>query len=330
MTPDVCKAIEVASRAWSGGTPSGAMLTTTRAFLAAAAEDTALLAEVAASLAGHEPGAAAWIAVTCGTAVERGAPAELSGPEVFKLLRSWLPRLPVARPQDLPPGLAAEQTASLELFQFLCQSAVTHAARLPALRAALANDFALVDRLGELQACSHGAVWVREALLKDTGTLVFLHPPGGTGLRLNYTNVSNCFHLFSLLQTAIGESVPGGRAPNAAIARVARGKSTEAVNDEAWWHYGDANSKRANLATSIWGERLVREIPVVEGERVIVAWPALLDLRSWDGGFLGPHLEAMPADVVVERQLTAAETEKWLQRLGIKAQKKWWRLGSSQ
>jgi hypothetical protein len=324
MAHDLCEALVAASGGWSGGTPDGAMLMATRAFLAASVDDTALLSEVAASLGRHEPGAATWIAITCGTAVERGAAAELTGPAVFGLLRSWLPKFPAET--DSAPVETPEQTALLTLFPFLCQSVVTHLARLPAHRESMGHDLPLLDRLGELQGFSHGAVWVREALLKTSGTIIFLHPPSSTGLRLRYTNVSNCFHLFSLLQTAIGTSIPGGRAPNAAIARVARGKSTEPVNDEAWWHYGSAHSMTVDPARSIWGEGLVREIQPVEGVQVILAWPPVLASRGWDAGFLGPHLDAMPADAVVERPLTTSECESWLERLGVEPKKRWWRL----
>jgi len=327
MADDLCVALESASRGWTGGPATGAMLAATRAFLARVADDPALLGEVAASLTRYEPGAAAWIAVTCGTAVERGAPADSTGPAVLDLLRSSLAALPIGGEADPPHEPTREQAAHLELFSYLCQAAVTHLARLPVPREAMSRDEALLDRLGELQAFSHGAVWVREALLKSSGTLVFLHPPSGTGLRLCYSNVSNCFHLFSLLQTAIGERVPGGRVPVAAIARVARGTSTEPVNDAAWWHYGTAESKRAELSTGILGEGLVRDIPAVDGPQIIVAWPPLLESRGWDGGFLGPHLEAMPADVVIDGQLAQAESEAWLKRLGVGKQKRWWRRG---
>jgi hypothetical protein len=327
MTRDLCEALTASSRGWTGDSPTGAMLTSTRAFLTGAAENPDLLGEVAASLNEIEPGAAAWIAVTCGTAVERGAPAELSGPAVFALLRSWLPKFPVvSEDAGSPPEVTMEQTALLPPFQYLCQATVTHLARLPAQRESMGQDMRLLERLAEIPA--HGAVWVREALLKSSGTLVFLHPSSRAGLRLRYTNVSNCFHLFSLLQTAIGTGIPGGCAPDATIARVARGKSTEEVNDEAWWHYGTAASNQASIAASIWGEGLVREIPLVEGERVILAWPPLLQSRSWDAGFLGPHLEAMPADAVIESPLTAAESAAWVKRLDLAPRKKWWRFGS--
>ncbi len=109
----------------------------------------------------------------------------------------------------------------------------------------------MLERLSELGGWSHGALWVREALLKTSGALILLHPPGGTGLRLWYSNVSNNFHLFSLLQTAVGTAIPGGRVADDTIALVARGKSADRISDQAWWHYGSANSSRADLQSSI-------------------------------------------------------------------------------
>jgi hypothetical protein len=210
-------------------------------------------------------------------------------------------------------------------FQFLCQSLVTHLARLPARREALGRDAALLARLDELGPYSHGAWWVHEALLKASGSLIVLHPTGGAGLRLAFTNVSNGFHLFSLLQTAVGTRLPGGKLPDETIARAARGKSADPVTDSAWWHYGNPLSPQPDLKASIWGERPLRDIPRVEGEPVLLLWAPLLQDRSWDSGFLGPHLEAMPADASVERMLTADETRAWLQKLGIGRQRKrWW------
>jgi hypothetical protein len=321
---DILQALETSSRGWNGGTPTGAMLRATRAFLTSAADDPALLQEAAASLSRQEPGAATWIAVASGTVVEGGASAELSGPALFDLLRSWLSRLPeVTKQTDLLSEPTPEQGELLNLFKYLCQSVVTHLARLPVQRAALGQDLALLERLGELQGYSHGAVWVREALLKSSGPLILLHPPSGIGLRLNYSNVSNCFHLFSLLQTAVGTRIPGGRPPDETIAWVARGKSNDVVSDEAWWHYGSALSNKPNIAASIWGEGVVREIPLVDGMPVVLAWPPILNGRSWDGNFLGPHLDAMPADLVIERELTAEESQSLLEKLRI-AKKKWW------
>lgn len=315
---EVFDELAAASRNWAGEMPSGAMLSTTRAFLSAAARDESLVREAAASLSRLDPGSAAWIAVATGTLVERGVSAELSGPAVLQYLRSLLPRLPTAPPTP-------EQATLLAQFQYFCQAVVAHLARLPTERAAMGQDTALIERLDEIGGYSHGALWVREALLKTSGTLVLLHVESGTGLRLWYTNVANNFHLLSLLQTAVGTRLPGGRVADDTIALMARGKASESITDEAWWHYGDATSPKANAMASIWGEHLVRDIPRVNGEQVILLWPPMLAKRTWDAGFLAPHLDAMPADAGVERMLTPDECRAWLETLGIgRKRKRWW------
>jgi hypothetical protein len=318
--------LAAAGRQWSGDAPSGAMLSTMRAFMSAATKDDSLLREAADTLRSQDPGSAAWIAVALGTLVERGASAELSGPAILDHLRSWLPTLPTPGNDEAPLDPTREQATLLAQFQFVCQSAVTHLARLPAQREVMGHDLPLLERLDALGGYSHGALWVREALLKTSGTVVLLHPPSGTGLRLWYTNVSNNFHLFSLLQTAVGTAIPGGRPGDETLALAARGQSTAPVSDEAWWHYGSAASSKADVKATIWGEGLVRDIPRVNGEQVILLWPPILESRTWDAGFLGPHLEAMPADAGVERLLTADESKAWLEQLGVGPKRtRWWR-----
>lgn len=315
---EVFDELAAASRNWAGEMPSGAMLSTTRAFLSVAAKDESVVREAAASLSKLDPGSAAWIAVALGTLVERGVSAELSGPAVLQYLGSLLPRLPTAAPTP-------EQAPLLAQFQYFCQAVVAHLARLPTERAAMGQDAALIESLDEIGGYSHGALWVREALLKTSGTLVLLHVESGTGLRLWYKNVSNNFHLLSLLQTAVGTSLPGGRVADDTIALMARGKASESITDEAWWHYGDATSPKSNPMASIWGELLVRDIPRVNGEQVIVLWPPILAKRTWHAGFLAPHLDAMPADAGVERALTPDECKVWLETLGIgRKRKRWW------
>jgi hypothetical protein len=325
---DVFQELAAASRNWAGDGPTGAMLSALRAVMSAATQDDSLLREAAKSFHALEPGSAAWTAVAFGTLAERGASAALTGPAVLDHLRSWLPRLPMPGSADAPPPEPTpSQKRLLAQFQFLCQSVVTHLARLPEQRAALGQDAALLERLGELGGYTPGAWWVHEALTRTSGTLVLLHPPSATGLRLGYTHVSNCFHLFSLLQTAVGTRIPGGRVPDETIAWAARGKNSEPVRDTAWWHYGNPASPKADLGASIWGEGLVREIPRVNGEQVMLLWPPLLHVREWDAGFLGPHLEAMPADAAVDRMLTPEESKAWLETLGIRRRRKaWWPL----
>lgn len=326
----ILDALAAASRDWIGDASSGEMQNAMRAFQSAALQDESLVRESAASLGTLAPGSIALIAVAFGALVERGMSAELTGRAVLDQLRAWLPYLPVpGSDPDESPVPTPDQAMRLARFQFLCQSAVTHLARLPELRETWGGDASLLERLEWLSGYSPGARWVHEALTKTSGTIVLLHPTSVTGLRLGYTNVSNCFHLFSLLQTAVGTRLPGGQPPDEAIACVARGKNSEPVNDRAWWHYGSPLSVTPDTNRTIWGEGLVREIPRVDGEPVMLLWPLVLQ-RGWDAGFLGPHLEAMPADATVERMLTPDECRAWLARLGVartdiaRPRKRWW------
>jgi hypothetical protein len=252
---ELCLSLLSAAHGWSGEQPSEELKGATGKFLAGARTDHSRLSRIVESLDTVDPGAAAWIALTCGTAIEQGANAELTGEAIFQLLVSWLSKLPVVdSDSESGPELNLEQGALPKLFPYLCQSTVAHLARMPARRESLGQDLQLLERLDRLGGLSHGATWVREALLKSSGALILLHPPSRKGVRIVYTNVANCFHLFSLLQTAIGTRIPGGRIPDAEITRVARGQSSEQVSDEAWWHYGSPYSNNADLTASIWGE----------------------------------------------------------------------------
>jgi hypothetical protein len=313
MTDDRLESLLRASRAHRGGPPGDALARASQEFLGAG--DPSLLGGAAAALADLPAGGAAWVAVVCGAAVERGASAELAGPAILDLLRAWTARL------DGGAGAASpERGAIVDAFNQLCQAAVCHLAGMPARREAMAGDELLLARLEaleDLDGCSHGAMWIRSALMRASGALVVLHPPSATGFKLRYTNVAWCFHLFSLIQTALGERVPGGRRPDPLVARAARGDSDEDVHDTAWWHYGAPGSPTPEIAASIWGESSVRTIPVVDGVQVILLWPPILGSRGWNGGFFGPHLEALPADLVVEQELPRAECNAWLERLGV-------------
>ena len=332
MTDPTLDALLTACRAHHGGEPSDVLRRATGAFVARATEDSATLAPAAAALPHLHPAGAAWLALTLGAAIEGGAPVDLTGPAVVDLLLSWLPKLPVDEADAdtdadaVPREPTPEQAEVLAALPLLGQSVVAHLARMPQLREELARDAALVERLEALSGQSDGAMWVHEVLARHSGPLLVLHPPSGTGFRLRYENVSNCFHLFSLIQCALGRSIPGGRVPSGAVCAVARGESTERVSDQAWWHYGDPRSKTADIGGSIWGEASVRSIPAFKGVQIILLWPPLLGSRSWDSGFMGPHLEASPSDVVVEAELDEKDCDAWFEELGVAhgRRRTWW------
>lgn len=319
-----------ACAAYSGGEPPDTLRQLTGAFLRSARDDTSLVERAAAALSSLPPRGAAWVAVAIGAVIEDRGGAERSASAVVDLMLSWLPQLPgrASETEDAPaPPPTPEQAQLLSAFKELAPSVVAHLARVPDLRAKLSQDLALLDRLEALEEYTAGAAWIREMLLRSSGSLIVLHAPSGRGFRLQFRNVATCFHLFSLLQTAIGERLPGGRTPSPLVASAARSGSREKVQDEAWWHYGDPRSKSADLQHSIWGEALVREIPVIDGERVLILWPPLLKSRIWDSSFFGPQLDALMPDVTVESELPPEVSEKWFQTLGIRRRRRrwWWR-----
>jgi len=310
-----------------GGVPCDRLKTATAEFLRQAQDAPVLQGLAASRLETLPPGAAAWLAVVLGTLVERGAPASDSGEEVLRLFSAYVEQLPsrVANEEALPPP-TTQQARVLAVFSVLCQSVVAHLGQLDAHRAKLGRNRALIDRLEELGEYGPGAAWVRAALLKSSDSLVIVHVQSGRVYELKYVNISNCFHLFSLIQAAIGRRLPGGRTPNPAVTAAARGLSNAKVNDEAWWHYGSPVNSTPHIAASIWGEASVLTIPTINGKQVIVLWPSLLKSRSWDSTFYDPHLDALPVDLRIVRKLSRRECAEWLSRLKIKTSRPWWKL----
>jgi hypothetical protein len=297
-----------ACRAYGGGAPEEALRVATRAFLEHLPGQPDALALAREGLSSLPYAGASWLAIVLGSAIERGGDPSVTGEAVWATFARWIEALTSAT-------TAREQiVASLPK---LSQSVVAHLARMPARREALAGDLALRERLRALEDESHGILWVTELLARVSGTLVVIHPTSSVGARLRYENVSNCFHLFSLLQTAIGTQIEGGRPARPAVLAALHGEPDGAVGDEALWHYGDPRSNAPHVSASIRGESAVRDLPRIDGEQVLLLWPRLLGGRKWDADFFGPALDALPATVTYERPLSPEETATWLSRLGI-------------
>ena len=299
-------------------TPTPALRAATGAFLAMVRDrPEGVPTRALEALSQLPPRGAAWLAITFGSAIESGAPPSPSGRAVTELLRGWLEALPIGPddPEDAP--LSDAHYGVVLAMPFLCQSVVAHLARLPTLRRTLGSDRALNDRLARAEAYTHGATWVRGLLYRTSGALVVLHAASRRALALSYQNVGAAFHLFTLLQGAIGTTLPGGREPNRALLSSARGRGHTAEPDEAWWHYQDHRRTEPELIGSIWAESSVDEIPKLDDTLVLVLWPKILGGRHWDAGFFGPTLEAAPPDVKLVRELSPAEAEAWFVRLAI-------------
>ncbi|MFK0164647.1 hypothetical protein [Rhizobium sp. NPDC090279] len=304
-----------ACRAYAGGRVDPRFNEAAQAFYASATTQPKIVARAARELGRLPPPGAAILANMLGTIIEKGGAVERSGAAVWELYLAWLPQIHhgFAGRKELSP----RQRQLLDAFQLLSQSTVSHLSAMPEERKLAAGNKALMAQLAELQDYTPGAAWVRQVLLSRSDDLLVLHLPSRRGFRLRYDNIVNCFHLFTLIQAAFGERLPGGRAPNRFIVDMARCVTVaEDGNDEPWWRYETVQPDRLG-PVDISGEASVETIARIDGRQVILLSPPVEGAALWDTSFFTPQLFAMPANVVLEETLTASEAEEWFAKAGM-------------
>lgn len=252
------------------------------------------------------PGAGV-LAVWLGGAVERGhIRAEPSIEVLLDALRAHGRTLDLHQPSP----------ATLSGMTFLGQGLVAHLAACPDATTALGEQRGMLAELEDLSQVSVGALWVHTLLSRSSGDMVVLHGAEPVGAVVRYTQVGTCFHLFSLLQGVL-HRMPGAQVPSPEIAH-ALTEGVGGVQDQAWWHYGLADTPSADLAGTLWGESLVSSIPVVDGVQVVLLWAPIMGSRSWNSDFFGPVLEPAPSSIEVVRWMEAEEVATWRSRLGLR------------
>ncbi len=306
-----------ACRIYAGGRVDTRFNAAAQAFYASAKAQPKVAARAARELSRLPPPGAAILANMLGTIVEKGGAVERSGPAIWELYLAWLPQ--IHRGFAARKELSPRQRQLIDAFQLLGQSAVSHLAAMPQERALAAGNKALMAQLAELQDYTPGAAWVRQVLLSRSDALLVLHLQSRRGFRLRYENIANCFHLFTLVQAAFGETLPGGRAPNRFIVDMARCVTVaEEGNDEPWWRYQTVRPDEPGLA-DISGESPVETVSRIDGRQVIVLSPPVEGAALWDTSFFTPQLFAMPPNVVIEEALTLSEVEEWFGKVGLPA-----------
>lgn len=270
---------------------------------------------VAAALPGvTSPSGAGFLAVWLGAGVEGGAD---PFPQTQPLIDCFLH---FSRQVQTNDEAFPEEENDDELavgLEFLGQGIVAHLSRDPSSLRTLQSDVDIVAELERVESCSAGPMWILELVRKVSGRIIVLHGEQSIGAIVDYHNVSNCFHLFTLLQAALTGSMPGARKVDTGILALARGEHLSTCSDEAWWHYGQAVDGPPNLLTSVFGEQNPREIGSIDGQQIVLLWPPILRSRSWDSGFFGPALHAAPAEVHLIEMLSAEEVTMWRQRIGL-------------
>lgn len=281
------------------------------------------LAEIAS------PIGAGLVTVWLGAGVEGGADPDPLIPHLLAALKRWTSTVATG-PEGEAIGEPDERT--LQGLEWLGQGIVAHLSRSREI-ARYRDDESLAAELDRVRSLSVGCQWVWELLSKESALLIVLEVAAGRGFRVRYENLSNCFHLFTLLQAALAPVLPGRKRVAKSLLEAAAGMSMEDVHDAAWWHYGRGDVPEADFAAMIWGEQPPSAIPRVDGEAVMLLWPPVLKERSWDGNFFRPYLMAAPPAVTLLGELSPEEVRGWRVRLKLPeaveptlpVKKPWWR-----
>ncbi|WP_280440922.1 hypothetical protein [Nocardia brasiliensis] len=165
----------------------------------------------------------------------------------------------------------------------------------------------LAQRHGDL--AERSGRWFKElahmlALLDDE-PLVALHRETGTGYLLRMTGIADNFQLHTLLADVLlgDQHLPGAR-PSAEAAAMCRDAEGQAPTVGAF-------NLVAPEGDWIWNEGTPADIPVLGGTRVLVLDPPPYE-RHWPAGRYFPFV---PADLVLERALTADEAARWFEHV---------------
>jgi hypothetical protein len=136
--------------------------------------------------------------------------------------------------------------------------------------------------------------------------LVVLHRPTGTGYRMRVTRIGDNFQLHTLIgHLLIGGGHIAGEPPSAEAVAASRDAAVDP--DRAPKTTGAFNLAGVDGAW-LWNEGCPADIPVVDGERVLVLDPPTYE-RTWNAGRFYPHITG---ELTLEAVLNRAETEAYL------------------
>ncbi|MBI1832015.1 MAG: hypothetical protein HYR84_11255 [Planctomycetes bacterium] len=181
----------------------------------------------------------------------------------------------------------------------------------------------------------------------DDEPLIVLDVPRRLGFRVRLTAVRNDFHLFTLLQDALlaHPTAKDWSGPRVSPLIVAVAKSERMLHDispNEWSSEPEASAKDASdsaiwtyyswhalkpddtlmtmqesvgqLPFWIWGEGSPMDIPLLDGERVVLLGPLEMP-RMWNVGFFSPLHPALRSVVEVEAVLTSEEYGTRIERI---------------
>jgi hypothetical protein len=178
-------------------------------------------------------------------------------------------------------------------------------------------------RIAEFHEAGH---WLQLILsVLDDEPIVVIEPQTGLGIVGRIFGVVDNFQLHTLLmETFPSTGVFATRVPRM-FADVARGIGPQEIEDgvvTGFWNLYTYRALQSNgqlpesndFSSSshwVWNEGLPEDIPVLDGHRVVLLGPPSIE-RSWRAMRM---FERLPADLKIERKLSAAEVSSWQQKM---------------
>lgn len=275
----------------------------------------ALRLKIADSMSEIEsPAGAGLLGIWLGASVENGMDPEPTIQPLLQTMLRWTRSMVTLDDDEKEdPDPDEEVVTGTEL---LGQSLVAHISRAPSARNQLRDEPNLVAELQRVEHLTAGAAWLSELLRKCSGELIVLHAQEPRGVRVEYKNISNCFHLFTLLQGALTD-FPGALKSTKQVLAAAKGESFDDVSDNAWWHFGQGNVPEADIGGSVFGEASPDSISRDDDQQVMLLWPPILQGRSWNSGFFAPVLSSALPSVKKLNDLTSDEIAQWREKLQL-------------
>ncbi len=275
----------------------------------------------------ENPVGAGYLAIFLGAQVEGGSDPLSSGWHLLMAMMKWTRTIITDDESDAASAPDEDLLFGLEHFG---RGVVAHFTRSPELHDRLVADESIQQEIFRLEHLSNGCMWLAQILRQTSGEITMLHVASRRGVRVKYENLSNAFHFFTIFQSRIGEVIPGAQAAPDHVISAALGESENQNGqiDCASWHYGQATSPTAELMASVWGEGSLEEVAEIDGEKVILLWPKIMENRTWDSGFFGPIIHSALPNVEILKVLEKREVEEWFERLGTHvrtAKKPFWK-----
>jgi len=182
------------------------------------------------------------------------------------------------------------------------------------------------------------AYYLAELLaMVDEERLLVLNTVRKVGYRVRLTAVRNNFHLFTLLQDALIPHDP--RLNGLAISIAKSERMLPSVSPSEWSEFGEHDAALRSFNTWmamkadgavqtleesqerphwIWGEMKPTEIPMFDGERIVLLGP-LDSPRSWEVAFFVPLHSALRSSVRVEETFSGAAYDGWIEQIRERA-----------